>query len=161
MQSTISSRKTAQEPPPLSIYTITHLSSYHISNTMFSLARTAAIRFPLARVATLRTTSVLSSNSIITLQPRRFYAADHHALAESEISERVLSVIRNFDKVEAKKVSPTATFRNDLGLDSLDAVEIVMAIEEEFNIEIPEDDADKIQSCNDAIEYIKRNPSAK
>lgn len=69
--------------------------------------------------------------------------------------------MKNFDKVDAKKVSPTATFGTDLGLDSLDAVEVVMAFEEEFSIEIPDADADGIKSTRDAIEYIKKNPMAK
>ena len=72
-----------------------------------------------------------------------------------------MNVVKNFDKVDAKKVTPTATFKTDLGLDSLDAVEVVMAMEEEFSIEIPDTDADNIKSTQDAIEYIKRNPLAK
>jgi len=52
-------------------------------------------------------------------------------------------------------------FQKDLGLDSLDTVELVMAIEEEFAIEIPDSEADKILSCGDAISYICTNPMAK
>jgi NADH dehydrogenase (ubiquinone) 1 alpha/beta subcomplex 1 len=59
------------------------------------------------------------------------------------------------------QVSPTAAFQKDLGLDSLDTVELVMALEEEFAIEIPDSEADKIQSCGDAIGYIAANPMAK
>lgn len=91
---------------------------------------------------------------------RRNYSAAH-TLAENEIVERVLTVVKNFDKVDAKKVTPTSTFTTDLGLDSLDAVEVVMAFEEEFSIEIPDADADNIKSTKDAIEYIKRSPAAK
>ena len=59
------------------------------------------------------------------------------------------------------QVTPTATFTKDLGLDSLDTVEVVMAFEEEFMIEIPDAEADKIASCEDAITYLVNHPLAK
>lgn len=59
------------------------------------------------------------------------------------------------------QVSPTAAFQTDLGLDSLDVVELVMAMEEEFAIEIPDAEADKITSVPEAVEYIAANPMAK
>jgi NADH dehydrogenase (ubiquinone) 1 alpha/beta subcomplex 1 len=58
-------------------------------------------------------------------------------------------------------VTPTATFTKDLGLDSLDTVEVVMAFEEEFMIEIPDAEADKITSCEDAITYLLNHPLSK
>lgn len=58
-------------------------------------------------------------------------------------------------------MTDTASFQSDLGLDSLDEVELVMAIEEEFAVEIPDADADKIKSTSDAIDYIASNPRAK
>ena len=63
--------------------------------------------------------------------------------------------------VAGAQVSPSASFQGDLGLDSLDTVEVVMAIEEEFAIEIPDADADKILSCADAIKYLEGHPQAK
>jgi len=69
--------------------------------------------------------------------------------------------VKNFDKVDASKVSATAKFSDDLGLDSLDAVEVVMAIEDEFAVEIPDAEADKISSVQDAVEYISGHPMAK
>jgi NADH dehydrogenase (ubiquinone) 1 alpha/beta subcomplex 1 len=63
--------------------------------------------------------------------------------------------------VDATKVSPNARFKEDLDLDSLDAVEVVMAIEEEFAIEIPDSEADKILSIADAIAYVSSHPMAK
>jgi acyl carrier protein len=60
-----------------------------------------------------------------------------------------------------KQVTPTASFEKDLGLDSLDVVELVMAFEEEFAVEIPDADADKIATVKDAVDYISQHPMAK
>ena len=60
-----------------------------------------------------------------------------------------------------KQVKPTSSFQGELGLDSLDTVEVVMAFEEEFSIEIPDIEADKILSVSDAIEYLAAHPQAK
>lgn len=59
------------------------------------------------------------------------------------------------------QVTPTAAFQGDLGLDSLDAVELVMALEEEFGVEIPDAEADKILSTGEAIAYLGAHPQAK
>ncbi|XP_077241570.1 mitochondrial acyl carrier protein 1 [Tasmannia lanceolata] len=84
---------------------------------------------------------------------------DDH-LDKEEVIERVLSVVKSFPKVDPSKVSPDVHFQKDLGLDSLDNVEIVMALEEEFKLEIPDKEADKIDSCGLAIEYISHHPMA-
>lgn len=65
------------------------------------------------------------------------------------------------DHIVVSQVSPTAHFQQELGLDSLDTVELVMAFEEEFSLEIPDSEADKIDSCTAAIDYIAANPKAK
>jgi NADH dehydrogenase (ubiquinone) 1 alpha/beta subcomplex 1 len=70
-------------------------------------------------------------------------------------------VVKNFDKVDPTKVTATSKFSEDLGLDSLDAVEMVMAIEDEFAIEIPDAEADRIASVSDAVEYVAGHPMAK
>lgn len=59
------------------------------------------------------------------------------------------------------QVTPAAHFQNDLGLDSLDTVEIVMALEEEFGFEIPDNEADKISTINHAVDFIASHPQAK
>ncbi|KAF3557141.1 hypothetical protein F2Q69_00015957 [Brassica cretica] len=63
--------------------------------------------------------------------------------------------------LETPQVTPKAHFQNDLGLDSLDTVEVVMALEEEFGFEIPDNEADKIQSVDLAVEFIASHPQAK
>ncbi|KAJ6729993.1 ACYL CARRIER PROTEIN [Salix viminalis] len=84
---------------------------------------------------------------------------DDH-LTKEEVVDRVVSVIKSFPKVDPSRVTPEVHFQKDLGLDSLDNVEIVMALEEEFKLEIPDKEADKIDSCNLAIEYIHNHPLA-
>jgi NADH dehydrogenase (ubiquinone) 1 alpha/beta subcomplex 1 len=83
------------------------------------------------------------------------------ALTEPAALERVLKVIKGFHKINPEQVSSKAHFINDLGLDSLDTVELVLAMEDEFCIEIPETEADKIQTAEDAVAYILTNPGAK
>ena len=73
------------------------------------------------------------------------------------IEERVKEIICEQLGVEATEVLPQAKFIEDLGADSLDTVELVMAFEEEFDLEIPDEEAEKITTVGDAIQYIKDN----
>jgi NADH dehydrogenase (ubiquinone) 1 alpha/beta subcomplex 1 len=82
-------------------------------------------------------------------------------LDPAEVTDRIVSVVKNFDQVDPAKVSAETKFTEDLGLDSLDVVEVVMAIEDEFAIEIPDQEADKISSIAEAVEYISTHPMAK
>ncbi|OIT30450.1 acyl carrier protein 2, mitochondrial [Nicotiana attenuata] len=82
-------------------------------------------------------------------------------LDKSEVTDRVINCVKNFQKVDPSKVTPNAHFQNDLGLDSLDTVEVVMALEEEFGFEIPDNEADKINSINLAVDFIASHPQAK
>ncbi|KAK9735827.1 hypothetical protein RND81_04G231100 [Saponaria officinalis] len=82
-------------------------------------------------------------------------------LDKSEVTDRVLKVVKNFQNVDSSKVTPSAHFQKDLGLDSLDTVEIVMALEEEFRFEIPDNEADKISTINMAVDFIASHPQAK
>ena len=75
----------------------------------------------------------------------------------SDIAERVKKIVVEHLGVEAAQVKEDAKFIDDLGADSLDTVELVMAFEEEFGIEIPDDAAEKIQPVGDAIGFIKGN----
>ncbi len=73
----------------------------------------------------------------------------------SDIAERVKKIVVDHLNVDADKVVPTASFIEDLGADSLDTVELVMAFEEEFGIEIPDDAAESIVTVGDAVKFIE------
>lgn len=75
----------------------------------------------------------------------------------SDIAARVKKIVVEHLGVEEAKVQPEANFIDDLGADSLDTVELVMAFEEEFGVEIPDEAAEKIQTVQDAISYIQAN----
>jgi acyl carrier protein len=74
-----------------------------------------------------------------------------------EITEKVKQIISEQLGVEEAEVTPSASFVDDLGADSLDTVELVMALEEHFDIEIPDDAAEKIRTVQDAIDYIDKH----
>jgi acyl carrier protein len=75
----------------------------------------------------------------------------------SDIATRVKNIIVDRLGVDEKEVSPEASFTNDLGADSLDTVELIMEFEKEFNLAIPDDEAEKITCVGDAITYIESN----
>ncbi len=74
----------------------------------------------------------------------------------ASIEERVKNVIIDSLSVDAEKVTPDASFVDDLDADSLDQVELILALEEEFKCQIPEEDASKITTVGEAIEYLKK-----
>ena len=76
---------------------------------------------------------------------------------QEEITQRVAALVVDHLGVDAGEVKPEASFIDDLGADSLDIVELVMAFEEEFGVEIPDDAAEKIGTVKDAIDYIEQN----
>ncbi|KAI8979729.1 acyl carrier protein-like protein [Mycotypha africana] len=111
------------------------------------------------KAATLRTvmpmTSATTSRLTVPLS-YRFYSSGGHA----DIEARVMDILHGFDKIDAQKLNVDAHFVNDLGLDSLDTVEVIMAIEEDFSIEIPDNEADEIKSVRQAIDYISKRGDA-
>ncbi len=77
------------------------------------------------------------------------------------VADKIRSIIAEQLGVKQEEVTPEASFIDDLGADSLDTVELVMALEEEFGIEIPDEDAEKITTVGDAIKYIEEKATAK
>ena len=73
----------------------------------------------------------------------------------SEIADKVKKIVVEHLGVDEGKVTPEASFIDDLGADSLDTVELVMALEDEFSIEIPDEEAEKLQTVGDVIKYIE------
>lgn len=78
----------------------------------------------------------------------------------SDIATRVKKIVVEHLGVEDAKVNAEASFIDDLGADSLDTVELVMAFEEEFGVEIPDEAAEKIQTVQNAIDFISKNAAA-
>ncbi|MAF97178.1 MAG: acyl carrier protein [Micavibrio sp.] len=78
----------------------------------------------------------------------------------SDVADRVKKIVVEHLSVDENKVSEGASFIDDLGADSLDTVELVMAFEEEFNVEIPDDAAENIQTVGDAVKFIEENAAA-
>ncbi|CAK9213082.1 hypothetical protein BDL97_18G074000 [Sphagnum fallax] len=108
--------------------------------------------------------SVFGPAAALRLCSSRMFSDESHAsnqhLDRGQVVARVLEVVKTHQKVDPSKVRESASFQ-ELGLDSLDTVEVVMAVEEEFAVVIPDAEADKINSCSQAIEYIAAHPSAK
>ncbi|HNW70201.1 MAG TPA: acyl carrier protein [Bacteroidales bacterium] len=75
----------------------------------------------------------------------------------SDITARVKAIIVDKLGVDENEVTPEASFTNDLGADSLDTVELIMEFEKEFNIAIPDEEAEKIGTVGDAVKYIENN----
>ena len=81
-------------------------------------------------------------------------------MSEKSIEQRVKDIIVEQLGVNADQVTPEAKFIEDLGADSLDTVELVMALEEEFDTEIPEEEAEKLQTVGSVIQYVEANLSS-
>ncbi|HIK53941.1 MAG TPA: acyl carrier protein [Synechococcales cyanobacterium M55_K2018_004] len=81
-------------------------------------------------------------------------------MSQDEIFQKVQKIVAEQLSVEESEVKPEASFANDLGADSLDTVELVMALEEEFDIEIPDEAAENIATVQSAVDYIKQKVAA-
>ncbi|KAJ4303759.1 mitochondrial acyl carrier protein [Kalmusia sp. IMI 367209] len=117
----------------------------------------APIARPVARSSLFQAKQITPS---ARFQAVRCYASSA-GLSKDEVEGRIMDLLKNFDKVtDTSKLNGESHFHNDLGLDSLDTVEVVMAIEEEFSIEIPDKQADAIHSVKQAVDYILAQPDA-
>jgi len=87
----------------------------------------------------------------------RYFKEEQNEMPDPEIESKVKQIIVDELGVDENEVTPNARFIDDLGADSLDTVELVMRFEEEFGIEIPDEDAEKIQSVRDAYNYIDQH----
>jgi acyl carrier protein len=76
------------------------------------------------------------------------------------VESKIKTIIAEQLGVKPEEVTPNASFVDDLGADSLDTVELIMALEEEFNVEIPDEDAEKMKTVGDAIKYIEEKAAA-
>jgi len=89
------------------------------------------------------------------------YRGGTNFMADKSIEEKVKDIIVEQLGVNPEQVTPQASFIEDLGADSLDIVELVMAFEEEFSVEVPDEDAEKLQTVGDVINYIKERAKPK
>ncbi|XP_038970336.1 acyl carrier protein 3, mitochondrial [Phoenix dactylifera] len=86
--------------------------------------------------------------------PIRYMSLASNNSGSEHLMARVIQLVKKFDKIDSSKVTETADFQKDLCLDSLDRVELVMAFEQEFSIDIPDEKADKLSCCADVVKYI-------
>lgn len=75
----------------------------------------------------------------------------------SDVTSKVVEIIKDRLNVDVKDITPEASFANDLGADSLDTVELIMEFEKEFDLQIPDEDAEKISTVGDAIKYVEEH----
>ncbi|KAL9233519.1 hypothetical protein vseg_008505 [Gypsophila vaccaria] len=135
-----------------------------IRSTILKQLRVQVIAVPHSITQNPNSSFSISSAVNHRLFRRNFSTSDEvrgSFLDKSEVTDRVLTVVKNFQKVDPSKVTPNAHFQKDLGLDSLDTVEVVMSLEEEFHFEIPDNEADKISSVDMAVDFIASHPQAK
>lgn len=107
----------------------------------------------------LRTPTLSRAALVARPQAIRFYAG-FPALTRDLAKERVFELLEGYDKVNGKEISESSSYIQDLGLDSLDVVEVVMEVEHEFNIQIPDHEADTLKTVGQTLDYILSQPDA-
>ncbi|MFH4976736.1 hypothetical protein AB6A40_003445 [Gnathostoma spinigerum] len=101
-----------------------------------------------------KTTSASSrATNVILMQYRMF--SEKPPLTLKTLEERIVLILSLYDKIDPKKLTMDSRFTEDLGLDSLDHVEVIMALEDEFGFEIPDGDADEMKTPRDIFKYIR------
>ena len=124
--------------------------------------------FSLARMSAATMRPLVAQSRMMHATPLFRYAAGgagNPATAtyfeKAEVEEKVLRVCKDFEKVDPSKVSTTSHFISDLGLDSLDQVELVMAFEEEFVVDMDDAQAESIHTVGDAVKFFEEHPMAR
>lgn len=132
-----------------------HIST---SSTMFRAAFARSLR--LSALPRKQCTHVVPKLAIPQFaQASRTYAG-FPALTRDIARERIIELLEGYDKVTSKDISEKSNFVTDLGLDSLDVVEVVMEVEHEFNIQIPDHEADSLKTVGQTVDYILSQPDA-
>lgn len=99
-------------------------------------------------------------HKLSTITTVRHYGGGPAPLTRDFVQERIVDTLKACDKVDPAKITPTANLSKDLGLDSLDVVDALFFIEEEFGIEIPDEDANELYSVDQIVDYILAQPDA-
>lgn len=117
-------------------------------------------RNTLVRSLKLRATPAIAVTRQASPSFTRSYAA-FPALTRDLAKERLVELLEGFDKVDgAKEIADTSSYVHDLGLDSLDVVEVIMEVEHEFNIQIPDNEADSLKTVGQTVDYILKQDDA-
>ncbi|XP_052071695.1 acyl carrier protein, mitochondrial-like isoform X2 [Mytilus californianus] len=132
------------------------LFKFHPTVLRRSICRFSAVSYVHNRhqtneICCLNSHKLLSKTPILNLT--RSYGAAVPMTFDA-ITQRVMLVLRLYDKINPEKLTEDSHFMNDMGLDSLDQVEIIMAMEDEFSFEIPDSDADRLMRPRDIVQYI-------
>lgn len=129
------------------------------SSTMFRTALARTLRLNTASLSTQRIAALPKLAIPQFAQASRSYAG-FPALTRDIARERIIELLEGYDKVTTKDISEKSNFVTDLGLDSLDVVEVVMEVEHEFNIQIPDHEADSLKTVGQTVDYILSQPDA-
>ncbi|XP_058800304.1 acyl carrier protein, mitochondrial isoform X2 [Phymastichus coffea] len=124
------------------------------SNRLTILRSAVASQLNQRLIHAIRQTSTPIITMVINQESRRYGHTVEEKPSIKEIEERVLKVVAAYDKVTAEKLTVDSHFINDLGLDSLDHVEVIMAMEDEFGFEIPDMDAERLTTPGAIVRYI-------
>lgn len=142
-------------------------SSYNLPHPIMfrnTLLRTLRTTRPVAstiiRPSTLALRQQQQQPTPLQFQFIRSYS-DFPELTREIAKERIIEILEGYDKVDtSKEITDSSSYTSDLGLDSLDVVEVIMELEHEFNIQIPDNEADSLKTVGQTIEYILAQPDA-
>nr|XP_027088408.1 acyl carrier protein 3, mitochondrial-like isoform X2 [Coffea arabica] len=146
-------RNTIRQKRVLYFYYSKDYRGVHGCSNMQSL-RASILSYVRIRVSIREQFFARDVNALSRLSMQLHACSTSSSSSNDQIMERVVSLVKKFSSVDATKVTETADFQKDLSLDSLDRVELVMAFEQEFSVEIPDEEADKLKCCADVAKYI-------